>query len=369
MRNLVRWLPVVLVLLLLPALACQLVTGNRNVDVTAESSGVADAGGDVAQAGGPDGDGTTDDLPAFPELSSLNEALDVFDSYRLHVALIFGSESDAAGQGRMVLDTARVAEPPAMVVEMQMEGAFGGENEASDPAAFTFAEIEGRSYMVVPALGCLASGISAGAERTVGALLDTEEFLGEIDGATFVGQETVNGVPVYHFRFDEEDIVSGGDLRSVRGDVYVAQEDGYVVRLVADGVGSAGALAGESTETADGSVHIVYDVFDVNQPIDIEPPAECEVGSAAYPVMEGATELVTIPGGVIYKVAGSMVDVVSFYDTAMEARGFARSDDTVSTEEMALLEYVHSDGSVVTLVLKSDGAIVSVLVTDDDSGS
>jgi hypothetical protein len=368
MKRLVRWLPVLLVLLLLPALACQLVAGNRDEDATSESSGATESGGEAAEEGGAAGESDAD-VPVFPEVGSLNEALDVFDSYRVHVVLTFSGESEGAEEGRMVLETARVAEPPALLVEMRVEGALGGQDGAGDPAAFTFAEIGGRSYMVVPGLGCLASGISPGAERTVGALLDTEDFLGEIEGATFVGQETVNGVPVYHFRFDEADIVSGGDLRRLSGDVYVAREDGYVVRLVADGEGSIGALEGEVPEATDGNVHIVYDVLDVNQPIAIDPPDECEESGAAYPVMEGATELVTIPGVTSYKVAASTGDVVAFYDAAMEARGYTRGDDDVSTEQMALLQYVREDGNSVTLIVKPDGDVVSVLVTSEDGGS
>jgi hypothetical protein len=79
--------------------------------------------------------------------------------------------------------------------------------------------------------------------------------------------ETVNGIPCRHYVYDLENLQTDAGMTSAKGDIWVAKKDGQVVRLTMDGQGVYYAIYRSS-----GTLSLVYDLFDVNAPISIEPP-------------------------------------------------------------------------------------------------
>lgn len=104
------------------------------------------------------------------------------------------------------------------------------------------------------------------------------EFEGQVVGAgdllPFVQQaqrvlpdETVNGMPCRHYVYDVGNLQTDAGMTSAKGDIWVAKDDGQVVRLTMNGQGVY-----YETYPTSGTLALVYDLFDVNVPLSIRPP-------------------------------------------------------------------------------------------------
>jgi hypothetical protein len=79
--------------------------------------------------------------------------------------------------------------------------------------------------------------------------------------------ETVNGIPCKHYAYDVGNLQAEAGMTSAQGDIWVAIDGGYVVRLTMNGHGTY-----YGTYTSSGILNLVYDLYDVNAPISINPP-------------------------------------------------------------------------------------------------
>ena len=379
MRRILRWSFLFFMLASLPALACDLVTGDdappavdsgedggQGSEVLPTAAPVATVEVEDQPSDGVPPSGEAGEAPPLPDFGALNEDLSQFNSYRIQVGMRFEDSADPTQSGMLTMTTARVVEPPATNVEVTLSGSLAEDMaELAEGATLTFTEIGETSYSIVPGLGCISGigGAEMAAEFT--DVLDTDDFLGDIEGAEFIGEETINGVATYHYRFDENDIPDTDDsLREVTGDVYISQENEYVVRMVVDGVGALDMFGGGSDQ--EGNLHLEFNVTDVGQPITIEAPAECEGAESDFPVMDGAVDLATFAGLTTYSVNASLDDVVTFYQEEMAALGYQAAADQFISEETAILNYTAEDGQSVTVTLGVDGDTVSVLITPAD---
>ena len=79
--------------------------------------------------------------------------------------------------------------------------------------------------------------------------------------------EEVNGILCAHYTYDVQNVPTQYGTVSVRGDVYVALDGGYVVRYTLEGSGTF-----EKYFQGSGTISLVYDTYDVGAPISITPP-------------------------------------------------------------------------------------------------
>ena len=370
-RNFWRWSFVFFLLVSLPALACNLVSGDDGVPSADGGDEVASSTDDglptaVPAATVPSGeDGVAPgEAPELPQFGPLSEALAQFNSYRMQVEMRFEDSGDANEAGMMTMSRAQVLDPPASSVDITFSGSFAEDMEGSgDEVTLAFIEVGDSSYSVVPGLGCMSGLGGAELAGEFDDLLDADEFVGEIEGAEYVGEETVNGVATHHYRFDESSIEQDDDqLRDVNGDIYVSQEHAYVVRMVFDGVGNLDVL---EEGQADGSVHFEVNVTDVGQEISIEVPAGCDAAGQEYPVMDGASDVTTFAGLTSYSISATMEDVVSFYQEEMTARGYSAADEQLITESTALMTFSAEGLPTVSVTLSEDGDSVDVLIVSE----
>jgi hypothetical protein len=79
--------------------------------------------------------------------------------------------------------------------------------------------------------------------------------------------ETVNGIPSQHYVYDVDNLQTDVCMSSAQGDLWVARDVGFVVRLTLDGQGTY-----YDTYTVSGKLRLVYDLYDVDIPLTITPP-------------------------------------------------------------------------------------------------
>jgi hypothetical protein len=360
-----RHLLALLLLFSLPALACGL-TGGTDANPTPElPAGAAEAGAGAVSATNPaTAPERPAEAPAFTDLQSAVAALDQFDSYRMDMTITFDGTSDGESRsGTMRFQSAFLAEPRSSQVILTFDGNLGGDMEGVE--SLTFTEIGDRSYTIFPGFGCMTG--SADETGAMGGefddFADTENILGEIQSAEYVGEETINGVRTFHYRFDENDVAQDGDFDEMEGHIYIAQENRYVVRMVVDGRGKLDLFDDEEVE--DGAIRIEYLITDVNAPLVIEPPAECAGAGSEYPVMDGATGLSSMAGFMSYDVSAPLEEVIAFYESQMAALGYSSGDSQTIFAGGAFLSFLQN-GTTINVTLSEDGGAVSVLITSTD---
>lgn len=381
-----RWIVLFLLLLAVPALACDALSGGEEAAPTvAPTAEVADeelteststpvptateapAPSLEPTATGPSAPSV--DAPDLSDLGALNESLEEFSSYRLHITIEFEGSGDDPDSGLISMDVARVVAPPASSITMQVEGDFAEASGASgmEEAVISMTEIGDEAYMVLPGLGCVsgsAGEFGGGADEFVD-IFDNEDLFGELNDPEFVGEEEVNGVATYHYRFDETNVETEGDLDELDGDIYISQEYGYVVRMEISGTGMMD-LFDQGVEEQ-GSVYVEYDVSDVDAEITVEAPTDCDGAGSDYPVMEGASEVASFGGLTSYSIEAPLDDVIAFYQEEMTARGYQEGEGQLIMEGTAILPFTHAEQPDVTVTIsEGDEGIVNVLISSGE---
>jgi len=89
-------------------------------------------------------------------------------------------------------------------------------------------------------------------------------FEGLPEEATFVGQETVNGIPCGHYRSVDTSGWGFTIVGTVDLNVWIAVEGEYPVKSTTD---ASGTYEGETFDW-----HFISEISNVNQPVDISPP-------------------------------------------------------------------------------------------------
>jgi hypothetical protein len=111
-----------------------------------------------------------------------------------------------------------------------------------------------------------------------------------------------------------------------------------------------------------------YRVFDINQPITIEPPAEALAQQGAredVPMPEDAKIDFSMRGMVSYKTALSVDEVAKFYETEMPKQGWklAEEERTLFEDWVSLTFTKGKDRAYVTINQEEEGKGSSVMVT------
>ncbi|MFP4344624.1 MAG: hypothetical protein ACLFU8_08020 [Anaerolineales bacterium] len=82
-----------------------------------------------------------------------------------------------------------------------------------------------------------------------------------------VGEADVNGIPTVHYTYSATNLETEYGQVSGAGDVYVAQEGGYVARYTLEGSGDF-----EIYYEGEGTVSVLYETYDVGAAVEITPP-------------------------------------------------------------------------------------------------
>jgi hypothetical protein len=302
------------------------------------------------------------------DLNSSISGLESLNSYRASFRFDWnGIKGDQPVTGYMAMRSAFVREPPAQELYFEGQGFEGDADQGLGQVSFIqvgdtawFYESESDSWMQVPA-GSL--------DFAEGLFFQPEDLLEDFDvskGRRNLLPEQVNGVQTHKYTFDENDFdlsdpSTGEQVTRAKGEVYVAVDGGYVVRLVVD--------ADFNYENPDelfeeGNVKMTFDISDVNQPIIIEPPAEAEAqagGRDDIPMLPDAEVDFASAELISYRTASSAEDTAGFYQEKMTKNGWTAEDDTMTFEGGAFLNYTKGN-ETASIIISSEENETSVLI-------
>ena len=256
------------------------------------------------------------------------------------------------------------SEPPAQ--HIVMTGAVAGpEGEGGSVEMYL---VEGTMYMKMEdqwlSLPATEEDIDSDAFITADAMLE------DLCGWKKEGKDEINGVDVVHWTFTEEDIEEClppedledmGEISQATGDLYIAEDDNFVVLMEMSFEGED--LDMDLGETEEGAkavrMEVRYETTDVNEPFTIEVPAEATESSSLpddIPVPEGTTGVNNMFGMISFTAEAPPQEVFDFYQAEMPNNGWTE----VSSEAMT---------GLWMLEFTKDGRTASFMISEDDSGN
>ena len=203
-------------------------------------------------------------------------------------------------------------------------------------------------------------------------LMTSDDVLKNAKNSKYVGREKVNGVDTKHYTFDETALQSadmaGSKIDRAEGDVWIAVDGSYVVKMDATMYGKELSVPAEtgSEVTADGSMRMVMNVTDVNKPITIEVPQEALDANKPpedIPVPDDAADVSNLFGMITYTTAKTPQEIHDFYKAEMPKNGWTETGDD-SFGDMFMMQYT-KDGSTASVTITADATSgkTSVMIT------
>lgn len=193
-----------------------------------------------------------------------DQGLAALSSFRQKVVLNFTAD-DSGMHSKVTYEGDVTVQPSALGSVVRVEGQSAEELPSNQVELIwiddqVWVKMGRRPWTAVP--------VSAVESEYGGEVVAVGQLLPFIQQARRVPpDETVNGIPCQHYVYDVSNLPSDAGMTAAQGDIWVARDGGYVVRLTLDGHGTY-----SGTYSSSGTLQLVYDLYDVNAPITITPP-------------------------------------------------------------------------------------------------
>jgi hypothetical protein len=327
---------------------------------------------------GDDGSQTTLLATATPTLAAATDSLDldapeafqeVPGNYSIQLDFSFaGTEADGSPvEGQLRIEGVHQADPAGTDLHYTASGdaTYEGVDEMQ------FVELGGKDYIVNSRLGC-ADLPSSERGSPFTSLVEPAGFL---TGAVqrIQPDAEINGVPSFAYAITRENLDTSDapsmEVSELSGTLNLAQEGGYVTRLVLEGSGSSAMLSGSGE--LEGDINYQLDFTPLAGPVSVSVPAACtsaegeQTVQSEYPVMSGATGVAAFEGFLTYSTSSELNAVVGFYKTEMVALGWAL-DNELNLGTTAVLNFTQGATSV-GIVINEDpnNGQVSVVLAEE----
>lgn len=302
------------------------------------------------------------------DLDTSISSLENLNSYRVTFRVDWnGTKGGQAVTGYLDMRSAFVREPPAQEIHFEGQGFDAGEDQGLGKVSFIqvgdtawFYESESDTWTQLPAGSLSYEG---------GFFFPPEEFLSEFEadkGRRSLLPQQVNGVQCYKYTFDEKDFIDESDPTSevtrAQGEACIAVDGGYIVQFVVD-ADVRNAASDDIFE--EGTITMAFDIFDINQPITIEPPAEARTqpgGRDDVPMLPDAQVEFSSPEFISYRTASSVKDAAQFYQDEMPQNGWTAEEDNLILDDGAFLNYTKA-GETAGVIIGAEENETNVLIT------
>jgi hypothetical protein len=196
--------------------------------------------------------------------SAWEQSITVLSSFRQKVVLGFVADGTGA-QSKLTYDGETTTHPLAFHFILYVEGKVAAQLPTNRAEVIWIVD---RAWIKLGRKPWLQMQAEAIESEYAGQVVTVGDLLPLVPQATrLLPDEMVNGIPCKHYVYDASNLQPDAGMNSARGDIWVAQDGGYVVRLTLNGRGSY-----YGTYDTNGSLSLVYDLYDVDTPISIEPP-------------------------------------------------------------------------------------------------
>jgi len=189
-------------------------------------------------------------------------------------------------------------------------------------------------------------------------------LLPAVGSARLAGTETLDGIAARHYTFGTASLTLP-EGATATGAVWIAVDKGYVLKYVLDIVG-ADTLFGPGVQ---GTRHLEYLVSEVGAQPEVVYPAGC-APVLDLPAMDGAADLVRLPGLLGYNTDATGEAVLTFYATQLAALGWEKRSAGDPGADSTAAAYLHpASGASATITVDIEGTSHRVTVMVLNSGS
>jgi len=338
-----HWIAVVLVAAALALSACQGSSPPASPTATPAAPAPENANDNTAGEPEPTVDSPEEDV----ELSNVTEGLSGLDSYETTFTMSFeGTEAGQPKSWTWVMEESYRKEPPAK------RTAFTGTGtDAADAGGFETIEVDGKTYSIFGDI--CTSGESENAPDAT-ATFAPSDIIGGFRSSQFVGAETINGVPARHYVVDEGSISVLG-YTDAKAETWIADPGNFVVKYTFQATGTDAFFS--ASQDAEGTIRWVYEVTNVNQPVNIQAPEDCGGAPEDIPIMPDAKDQSSFGDLTTYTSPSALNDVVAFYKAEMPGNGWTEDASSGS----------FSSETFTTLSFTKDGRTASITITYDQA--
>jgi len=193
-----------------------------------------------------------------------DQTLTVLDSFRQKIVLAFTADETGV-DSRVTYEGEVTVDPSALHFLLRVEGQGSAQLPSNQVEVIWIGDqvwVKAGRQPWAPVPESAVESQYGGQVIGVGDLLPFVQQAGRL-----LPNEHVNGIPCQHYVYNGTNLQAEAGMSSAQGDIWVAEQGGYVVRLTMNGQG-----AYYGTYDSSGTLTLVYDLFDVDAPIDISPP-------------------------------------------------------------------------------------------------
>ena len=289
----------------------------------------------------------------LPEFTDVTTGLDQLDSYQSEFTMSFDGEEDGQPkQWQWVITEEFVKNPPAKRTNINMTG----DTTAAGQGNIQSIEVGGKQYSV---FGDMCAASTSADQPTANSSLNPSSMIGDIRAAQLLGSEVVNGIPTQHYlvNLDQYNTLGWTDAKS---EAWIAQTGNFVVKNVFEATGTGNFMG--MGDNVKGVIKWTYELKSVNQPIVIEPPANCGGAPDDIPIMADAVDESSFGEMTTYTSPSPLDVVVTFYKAEMTARGWAEQEGGMSAEGLQILQY-KKDTRSANITITASGGETTVLIS------
>jgi len=168
-------------------------------------------------------------------------------------------------------------------------------------------------------------------EQAADKLINPTPMLYPVSKATKVGSETVNGIPSTHYRFDQNGLPSGNPKPSASGELWIANQGGYVVKYTL----TMPPPAKPDSEGLQAGLSLSYELSGTDGSASVALPEGCVEVLTDIPVMPDATSLIRQNGITNFMTASSAAEAIDFYAKNLPPQGW-QSDQILPAGDVSL---------------------------------
>lgn len=330
--------------------------------------------GDLLEEGGDQLQGGDEALPpaeADQTFGDLESSYAGLESYRTRIVVTVDGQDENGNPVKesMTMNQEANKAQDAYHMVMQQEGASTG-----TPQSFEIYTIGDSFYMLDPnnEMGmdtpCFAmTGSSMGDEMDSFEMLSPDEIFDGIESGDLIQRgETVNGIKTDHYRLKNV-AMDGTTMMTESGDIWIAQNGGFIVRFVGEGEGEAG-LFGNNT-TVNGKMHWEFDLLDVNQVNEITLPDVCvqaeAEGLGSLPVPPSASDVSQFGPMMTFNSSDAPNVVADFYRQELAAAGYELTEES-ELGGMFMYTFTKDGQPLNVIITPGEGSGSTVVLTTED---
>lgn len=168
--------------------------------------------------------------------------------------------------------------------------------------------------------------------------------------------DRVNGILADQYALDAKSLFTSG-IKSASGNIWVARDGGYVVKLTFQATADGSILGQEMPSTSqgdrgkltEGKLTLEYVVLGVNKEKPITLPPTCtppKPVAADIPLPKSAANTFTQNGMTVFQSDEKVEALIAFYEKEMPAKGWKVDDETLSIGDVTLMFFTKNNRRV-----------------------